>query len=247
MQIVAVPLVAFACLAGSVLAGTAGRARGAWWPEVQAASGALRLLAAAVIGLAIAALGVLTMNTRAEFRQAEAQMQLFADDVAALDSALRDVGAAGEPARMLLFRYAEGMSRQLYARGADLVPYDAEPLEAVRESLRRETLRREAGGLAGLAAGRFETLARSASALLATVPPPGVKMCRPIIVGWLMAGLGLMALLAGPRTRTAIGLVALAGLLALGVFYLEEIASPFSGRIMVSAAILDDVLHGISE
>jgi hypothetical protein len=230
MQILAVPLVAFACLACSVLAGTAGWAHDAWRPRLLAAAGTLRLLAGALVALAIAALGVVTFNTRAEFHQAEAQMRLFVGDVGRLDQALRQTGTAGEPARMLLFRFAEGMSRQLYdARATPELP-DPEPLDAVRDALHQEVTRLSSvPDAAALAAGRFETLARTASSLLGTVPPLGVKLCRPLIVGWLMAGMGLFALLAGPQTRTAIGLVALAGLLALGVFYLEEIASPFSG------------------
>jgi hypothetical protein len=102
-------------------------------------------------------------------------------------------------------------------------------------------------GAGALAAGRFETLSRSGTGLLAIVPPVGVKLCRPILVAWMMAGLGLMALLVGPQARTAIALVAVAGLLALGVFYLEELASPFTGRVIVSPTALDDVLHAISE
>lgn len=248
MQNVLVPLVAFACLAGSVAAGANGRVRAAWWPTLDASAGVLRALAVGLVGLAIAALGVLTLNTRAEFRAAEAQLALFAGDVGALDGALRAGGADGAEARVLLFRYAEGMSRALYVGRAMAVPADPQPLEDVRQALGRAVEGLRGGpGDAALAAGRFETVTRSAAGLLATVPPPGVKMCRPILVGWLMAGLGLMALLVGPRTRAALGLLGLAGMLALGMFYLEEVASPFTGSIVVSATVLDDVLHAISE
>jgi len=217
-QSLAVPLVAFFCFAASVAA------------------------------LAALALAIMTVNARSDFHRAEAQAQVLAQDALALDEALRGAGAAGEAARTVLFRYADGIAQQLYGhRNTPLRP-SAVDLAALRTELRAQV-----GGLGqdptavAVAAGRLEVLLRTGDDLLAMTPVPGLKWCRPILVAWLMVGLGLFALVAPPRLRNAVLLTGLAGVLSLGLFFLEEMANPFQGSFSVSRAILDDVLFTIAD
>jgi len=247
-QSLAVPLVAFFCFAASVAVGMATHGRTGWSMALPAPPGMLVGLATALVALAALALGIMTVNARSDFHRAEAQAQVLAQDALALDEALRGAGAAGEAARTVLFRYADGIAQQLYGhRNAPLRP-SAVDLAALRTELRAHV-----GGLAqdptavAVAAGRLEVLLRTGDDLLAMTPVPGLKWCRPILVAWLMVGLGMFALVAPPRLRHAVLLTGLAGVLSLGLFFLEEMANPFQGTFTVSRAILDDVLFTIAE
>ena len=158
-QSLAVPLVAFFCFAASVAVGMATHGRTGWSMALPAPPGMLVGLATALVALAALALGIMTVNARSDFHRAEAQAQVLAQDALALDEALRGAGAAGEAARTVLFRYADGIAQQLYGhRNAPLRP-SAVDLAALRTELRAHV-----GGLAqdptaiAVAAGRLEVL-----------------------------------------------------------------------------------------
>lgn len=246
-QALAVPLVAFVCLAASVAIGMATHDRMAWRVALPAPPGMLRAMALGLLALAVLALLLLTTTARSDYHRAEAQSRMLAQDVTALDEALRAFGPGAEAARTTLYRYADGVARLLYNDRRDLARPSQGTVDMLRAELGQQVAGIAADGVgAATIAGRLEVMLRSGDTLLRLNPAPGVKWCRPILVAWLMAGLGLLALLTPPRARSAILLTALAVVLSLGMYYLEEMANPFHGTFSVSQGILDDALFAIS-
>ena len=70
-QSLAVPLVAFLCLAASVAVGVATHGRTSWTLVLPAPQGLLVVVAGGAVALAFLALALLTVNARADFRRAE--------------------------------------------------------------------------------------------------------------------------------------------------------------------------------
>ena len=247
-QAIAVPLVAFFCLVASVALGMATHGRPAWQMALPAPTPLLRGLAIGLLALAALALAMLTVNAGSDFRRAEAQAQILAQDATSLDESLRRVGPAAEPARTVLYRYTDAISRRLFPQREALVLAAPAHLDGLRHELRLEVAALPAEPAAIAAATfRLEVMLRTGDDLLALTPAPGLKWCRPILVAWLMLALGLLALISPPRARSAIMLTSLAGVLSLGLYFLEEMASPFHGSFAVSRAIIDNALYVIGD
>jgi hypothetical protein len=247
-QAQAVPLVAFLCLVAAVATGMATHGRFSYRVVLAVPPGSLRAVAVTVLGLAVLALLMLTITARTDFDRAVAQARTLAADAMALDEALRSAGPTAEPARTTLYRYTDGVARLLYSRHGDLGRPSPEAIEAFRAELRDQVAALQADPAVVVAASlRLETMLRSGDDLLRLSPAPGVKWCRPILVVLLSAGLGVLALLSPPRLRNAIMLTAMAGLLSLGLFFLEEMANPFRGALTVSKHIFDEALFVITD
>lgn len=245
---IAVLLVSFVGLAVSAAAAlaTQGRPVVRLGPMLPVATGrglALALLAVAGLGLSVA-----TAALRQDSEEVEAQAGIVAADVVALDTALRTLGPAAEPTRMMLFRYAEGIARTLYPRAGAAPRMAPEGLEALRQDLARSV-----ATLAPAAAAnpelhtRLEALMRSKAGLMAITPKQGLTWPRPVLLGWLVVGVGLLALLSPAPMRSLVLLAGLAALLSAGVFLLEEMASPIRSMSPSPLAILDSALFAIEE
>jgi hypothetical protein len=247
-QAIAVPLVAFFCLVASVALGLATHGRPAWQMALPAPTPLLRGLAVGLLALAALALAMLTVNAGSDFRRAEAQAQILAQDATSLDEALRQAGPAAEPARTVLYRYTDAIARRLFPQQEALVLAAPAHPDGLRHELRLEiaALPAEPAAVA-TATFRLEVMLRTGDDLLALTPAPGLKWCRPILVAWLMLALGLLALISPPQVRSAIMLTSLAGVLSLGLYFLEEMASPFHGTFSVSRAIIDNALFAIGD
>ena len=248
-QAIAVPLVAFFCLVASVALGMATHGRPAWHMALlPAPTPLLRGVAVGLLALAALALEMLTVNAGSDFRRAEMQAQILAQDATALDEALRLAGPGAEPARTLLYRYTDAIARRLYPQREALVLAAPARLDELRHELRLEVAAMPVPPAATAAATtRLEIMLRAGDDLLALTPAPGLKWCRPILVAWLMLALGMLALISPPRARNAIVLTSLAGVLSLGLYFLEEMVNPFQGRFAVSRAIIDDALFMIGD
>lgn len=247
-QAVTVPIIAFLCLIASVATGLATHGHSAWRIALPVPPQALRVVAVTLLGVAVLALLMLTTSARSDFRRAEAHAQMLAHDATVLDEALRGAGAAAEPARLTLYRYTDGIARHLYAHRRDIARPTPAAIAMLRDDLLAQVRALPADpATAGAARGRLEVMLRTGDDLLQLVPAPGVKWCRPIVVALLMAGLGLLALVSPARARSAILLTVLAGVLSLGVFFLEEMAHPFNGSFTVSQRIFDEALFAISD
>lgn len=246
-QALAVPLVAFFCLIATVAVGLATHGHAGLRLVLPAPPRRLRAIALALLALAVVALLMLVILAQSDYRRAEAQARLLAQDATRLDETLRGAGPDAEPTRITLYRYTDGIARQLYAQRRDFGRPSPETLATLRDELRAlvATLPTDPAR-AAVAGGRLEAMLRTGDDLLRLAPPPGVKWCRPIVVALLMASLGLLALVSPPRARSAILLAALAGVLSLGIFLLEEMASPFSGAFTVSHGIFDEALFVIA-
>lgn len=245
---IAVLLVSFVGLAVSAAAAlaTQGRAAmrlGSMLPAAWGRGVALALLAVAGLGLSAA-----TAALRQGSEEEKAQAGIVAADVVALDTALRAAGPAAEPARMMLFHYAEGMARALYPRGGPAPRMAPEGLEALRHDL--------AKGVAALAPlvpadlaleAQLEAQLRSQAGLMPITPGHGLQWQRPLLLGWLVLGVGLLALLVPAAMRSMVLLAELAALLSAGAFLLKEMASPIGSMVPPPLAILDAALFAIGE
>lgn len=247
-QALAVPLVAFLCLVAAVATGMATHGRLSYRVVLAVPPGTLRAVAVTVLALAVLALLMLTMTARTDFSRAVVQARTLAADATALDESLRGAGPTAETARTTLYRYTDGVARLLYGGHEDIGRPSREAIEAFRADLRDQVAALQADpATVATASLRLETMLRSGDDLLRLSPAPGVKWCRPILVVLLMGGLGVLALLSPPRLRNAIMLTAMAGLLSLGLFFLEEMAHPFRGTFTVSKHIFDEALFVITD
>jgi hypothetical protein len=247
-QAFAVPLVAFFCLVASVALGMATHGRLSWQMALPTPTPLLRGLAVGLLVLAALALAMMTLNAGTDFRRAEAQAQILAQDATALDETLRRAGPAAEPARTVLYSYTDAIARRLYRQSEALVLAAPARLDGLRHDLRVEIAALPAEpAILATATLRLEVMLRAGDDLLSLTPAPGLKWCRPILVAWFMLALGLLALVSPPRVRNAIVLTSLAGALSLGMYFLEEMASPFHGSFAVSRAIIDNTLYVIGD
>lgn len=245
-QSLAVSMGAFCLLLVSAMAGLTTQGWPAWHSLLAAPRGLMRGMALGLLALAVAALGVLTFQAYGEFTRADAQARALAHDVAELDHALRRAGPEAEAARTSLFRYADVLTQAMRTAQRETA---LAKLGVFEEDLQRtvaELAFPEADSRTS-AAVRLETALRATRAVLALRPLPGVKPCRPLLVAWMMAGLGLLALVTPPRRRSALALTVLAGVLSAGMFYLEELAAPFDGKITADRGVMDEMLFTIAE
>lgn len=247
-QAVAVAVVAFLCLVTSVAVGMATHGRPGLRMALAAPPAMLHGIAVGLLSIAALALLMLAANARSDFRQAEARAHLLAHDATALDDALRAIGPSGEAARTTLYRYTDGIARLLYGTRKDLGVPSPAIIDGLRLDLRQQVATLEAPPVTvATAAGRLEVMLRSGDDLVRMAPAPGLRWCRPILVALLAGGLGLLSLLTPPRMRSAILLTSLATGLSLGMFFLEEMAYPFHGSLIVSQSIFDEALFTIAK
>lgn len=235
MHASAVTLTAVACLAGSVLTGIAVRGRAPFRALLRLTTPLLRGLAMTAI-LAIGATLVLAaIGMRGASGDIGPRVAAFSDSAAALDRALRGAGPAGEPARMELFRLVERLSRELSATPSLGGPFDTDSAATLHDALHRavDTLTAQAGPAGARAAHAMAELADAFAALEAGLGRGGSsRWLAAAALAWLLLGVGLIGVLAGPQQAGAIGVILLAGVVATAIFMAEDLAAPPGGPVL---------------
>lgn len=251
MSQLGVTVFAFLCLAASVAVGAMVHARRGGW-VVTGRSPVVRATVAGLLILASLMLGHAMMGLRGASADVDARLLAFSGEVARLDRALRHAGHAAQPARELLFRYVDRTAREVFPRpDMGAMPDGATPAVTLRQQLRAEVERIAAQGGAG-AAGQdiqpaLEAFLQACTTLGSIRYPTVSPWFEAVLLGWLMLGLATLGALAEPRRAGIVALIALAGGLSLGLYYMEEMAAPLQRVLLASASTLEDVLHIISD
>ncbi|MCC6717150.1 MAG: hypothetical protein IT555_04640 [Acetobacteraceae bacterium] len=244
-------LVAFLCLAASAATGMAVHGHAHRRAPRIAFPMAVRVMVVTLLLLAGAALALATQAVRTTFRDADARLHDFTNDVASLDRALRAIGEPGEAARLLLFRFTERRAREMFPTRGIGLPVESESGVAMREALAAEVAalaaRPEFGRSGAVAAQAMENLERACTAIHENPAPELPRWFAAALLAWLMLGLGLLGLLGGPRGTMVVAMVGLATLLAGGVYLVEGAAAPLGTSLLLSQAPLDNALSTITE
>jgi hypothetical protein len=242
-------LAVFACLLSSAVAGLVAHARLPSGTFTQRAVDVLRVGVGMVAVMAALLLAMTTVNVKRDFDSADRQVRLFAAQLIELDHTLRGIGALGDPARDLLFRYAARTMKDIWPETQPtLGPDDAQaaPLQHRLEDT-VAALRTAAPDAAAKATMALATLVHMEWDISAKTGPTLSPWLMAFMVFWLMltfATLGVSA----RRSALAIGTLFLcAAALSGAVFLVVEYDIPFEGVIIVSSEPVQNALFAISE
>jgi len=207
--------------------------------------------ASVVFMLTAMVLGILVTTYKASFENAERRLEQFSMRVVEFDRVLRVGGDAAVPARVLLFRYADRRTQEVFQATAVAPPAGVEGAWHLRDELLAtvERLGRDQPAFAEMAeqARHHVSDLKQASWGLEEV------MCKrmplwtsAILLSWLMLGMTTMAILA---CGSNVGIVSVSGLsigLTGAVFLITEYSCPFDGVFAISRASVEQMLYFIS-
>ncbi len=245
-------MVAFGCLFLSALGGARAVSHGGLMLLAEPIVTVMRRAVWIVTIMAAIMLAALTVYLKIQFDIANRDVLAFSFQIVDLDHTLRRVGAAGEPARAMLFRYAARTMKDVWPQtqprmGANdthasvLFTGLETAVIAIRvpEGEAREAQQAARSQLRDVGRARWTLDERTGR----SVSPWMVSM----LVVWFMVTFATLGV-SSQRSRLALGVLGVcAGVLGSAVFLAVEYADPYEGVIIVSSAPMRDALFALSD